>query len=113
LELTLGIMLAVLGAALLHAAWNAMLKGGSDTMLDMALVVAGGGLVVAPMLALVPLPAPARVPTPTMMASPAPRSSSPKRPASSASWWPLPAKAMAPVDAVKKLADLAEELART
>jgi len=62
LELTLGITLAVLGAALLHAAWNAMLKGGSDTMLDMAIVVAASGLVVVPLLPFVPLPAPASWP---------------------------------------------------
>lgn len=62
MELTLGITLAVLGAALLHATWNAMLKGGSDTMLDMALVVAASGLVVVPLLPLVPLPAPASWP---------------------------------------------------
>ena len=62
MELTLGITLAVLGAALLHAAWNAMLKGGSDTMLDMAIVVAASGLVVVPLLPFVPLPAPASWP---------------------------------------------------
>jgi len=61
-ELSLGITLAVLGAALLHAAWNAMLKGGSDTMLDMAIVVAGSGLVVVPLLPFVPPPAPASWP---------------------------------------------------
>jgi drug/metabolite transporter (DMT)-like permease len=56
LELTLGITLAVLGAALLHAAWNAMLKGGRDVMLDMGIVVAGSALVVVPALPFVPLP---------------------------------------------------------
>jgi len=62
LELTPGITLAVLGAALLHAAWNAMLKGSRDTTLDMAIVVAGSGLVVVPLLPFVPLPAPASWP---------------------------------------------------
>ncbi len=57
-ELSPGVTLAVLGAALLHAAWNAMLKGGRDTTLDMALVVAGSALVVVPLLPFVPLPAP-------------------------------------------------------
>jgi len=56
-ELSLGVTLAVLGAALLHAAWNAMLKGGRDTTLDMAIVVAGSALVVVPLLPFVPLPA--------------------------------------------------------
>ncbi len=60
--LTPGIALAVLGAALLHAAWNALLKGGRDKTLDMALVVAGSALVVLPVLPLVPLPAPASWP---------------------------------------------------
>jgi drug/metabolite transporter (DMT)-like permease len=57
-ELSPGVTLAVLGAALLHAAWNAMLKGGRDTMLDMAIVVAGSSLVVVPLLPFIPLPAP-------------------------------------------------------
>ena len=52
----------MLGAALLHAAWNAMLKGGRDTTLDMAIVVGGGALVVVPLLPFVPLPAPASWP---------------------------------------------------
>lgn len=39
-----------------------MLKGGSDTMLDMAVVVAASGLVVVPLLPFVPLPAPASWP---------------------------------------------------
>ncbi len=52
-ELTLGVTLAVLAAALLHAGWNALLKGapGGDPLLDMASVVAGSsftGIVVAP-----------------------------------------------------------------
>ena len=61
-ELSPAVTLAVLGAALLHAAWNAMLKGGRDTMLDMAIVVAGSALVVVPLLPFVPLPAPASWP---------------------------------------------------
>ena len=55
-EMSLGVTLAVLGAAMLHAAWNAMLKGGRDTTLDMAMVVAGGALVVVPLLPFIPLP---------------------------------------------------------
>jgi len=60
--MSVGVTLAVLGAALLHAAWNAMLKGGRDMMLDMAIVVAGSGLIVVPLLPFVPLPAPASWP---------------------------------------------------
>jgi len=60
--MSLGVTLAVLGAALLHASWNAMLKGGSDMTLDMANVVAGSALVVVPLLPFVPLPEPASWP---------------------------------------------------
>lgn len=56
-EMSLGVTLAVLGAALLHAAWNAMLKGGRDITLDMAIVVAFSGLIALPLLPFVPLPA--------------------------------------------------------
>ena len=46
MELTLGITLAVLGAGLLHAGWNALLKSapGGDALLDTATVVAGSSL---------------------------------------------------------------------
>jgi drug/metabolite transporter (DMT)-like permease len=45
-ELTLGITLAVLGAGLLHASWNALLKSapGGDALLDTATVVAGSSV---------------------------------------------------------------------
>src|SRR5512140_1379188 len=58
-ELSLGITLAVLGAGLLHASWNAMLKSapGGDPMLDTASVVAGSS--VCPLLPFVGVPAPA------------------------------------------------------
>jgi drug/metabolite transporter (DMT)-like permease len=54
-ELTLGVTLAVLGAGLLHAGWNALLKSapGGDPLLDTATVVAGSGawgLVVLPLV---------------------------------------------------------------
>jgi drug/metabolite transporter (DMT)-like permease len=56
-ELTLGVTLAVLGAGLLHAGWNALLKSapGGDALLDTATVVAGSGawgLVVLPLVGL-------------------------------------------------------------
>ena len=52
-ELSLAVTLAVLGAGLLHASWNALLKSapGGDPMLDTATIVAGSavwGLVVIP-----------------------------------------------------------------
>jgi len=62
LELTLGVTFAVLAAALMHAAWNALVKSGRDPLLDTALVALfGSGLAVA-LLAIVPAPAPASWP---------------------------------------------------
>ena len=45
--MSLGVTLAVLGAGLLHAGWNALLKSspGGDALLDTASVVAGGAAV--------------------------------------------------------------------
>ena len=59
--LTLGITLAVLGAGLLHASWNALLKAapGGDPMLDTASVVAGSSVCALLVLPFVPLPDPA------------------------------------------------------
>jgi drug/metabolite transporter (DMT)-like permease len=56
-DLSLGVTLAVLGAGLLHAGWNALLKAapGGDPMLDMATIVAGSavcGLVAIPFVGL-------------------------------------------------------------
>ena len=58
MELTLGVTLAVLGAGLLHASWNALLKaaGGGDPLLDTATVVAGGTFWSLVALPFVPLP---------------------------------------------------------
>jgi len=44
-QLPLPVALAVLGAALLHASWNAMLKSGGDKQLDAVGLAAGSGLV--------------------------------------------------------------------
>ena len=52
----LEVTLAVLGAALAHAVWNAMIKSSRDVLLDMTLVVFFAGLVTAPFLFVVPLP---------------------------------------------------------
>jgi drug/metabolite transporter (DMT)-like permease len=60
--LSLTVSLAVLLAALLHASWNAMIKGGSDVLLDTAAIVVGAGLVTIPFLFVVPPPAPASWP---------------------------------------------------
>lgn len=59
MELTAGVAFAVLGAALLHAAWNAILKSGRDPLLDTALIALSGTLAALPLLALVSPPDPA------------------------------------------------------
>ena len=60
--MTLEVSLAVLLAALLHASWNAMIKGGRDVLMDTAAIVVGAGVIALPCLFLVPLPAPASWP---------------------------------------------------
>jgi len=55
---TLEVSFAVLLAALLHASWNAMIKSGSDVLMDTAAIVVGAGVIALPCLLLVPLPAP-------------------------------------------------------
>jgi drug/metabolite transporter (DMT)-like permease len=64
LELTLGVTLAVLGAGLLHAGWNALLKSapGGDALLDTATVVAGSSLWGCVVVLFVGLPASAAWP---------------------------------------------------
>ena len=60
MELTLGVTLAVLGAGMLHAGWNALLKsaGGGDPLLDTATVVAGSTACSLVALPFLPLPDP-------------------------------------------------------
>ena len=67
MEISLPVTLAVLGAALLHASWNALLKGSADKQLDTVAFSIGSallGLAVA-----VWLPAPARESWPWLVAS--------------------------------------------
>ncbi|SFR46372.1 DMT family transporter [Litoreibacter janthinus] len=56
------VFFAVLAAALLHAVWNALVKGGKDKRLNMAGVVIGHLPIAVPMLAFVPAPDPAAYP---------------------------------------------------
>jgi len=57
-ELSLGVTLAVLGAAFLHALWNALLKASAgDPILDTALIVAGSAVCAFAVLPFVGLPA--------------------------------------------------------
>jgi len=51
------VFLAVIGAALLHAAWNALVKGGSNKTLSMGAVVIGHMPIAIIALPLVPFPA--------------------------------------------------------
>jgi drug/metabolite transporter (DMT)-like permease len=52
----------VLGAALLHASWNAIIKSSRDVTLDTALVAAGAAALSLPLTVFVPLPASASWP---------------------------------------------------
>jgi len=58
LELTLGVTLAVLGAGLLQAGWNALVKSatGGDPLLDTATIVAGATVCSLAIIPFVPLP---------------------------------------------------------
>ncbi|MEM9343687.1 MAG: DMT family transporter [Pseudomonadota bacterium] len=51
------VFLAVIGAAVLHAAWNALVKGGADKTLSMGAVVVGHMPIALAALPFVPLPA--------------------------------------------------------
>lgn len=60
--MTWGVTAAVLGAALLHAAWNVMVKSGADKELESYAVAATSGLLALALLPFVPLPAAASWP---------------------------------------------------
>lgn len=67
MALGLPVALAVLGAALLHASWNALVKASADKHLDTVAIAIGAGLIG---IALAPwLPAPARAAWPWLAAS--------------------------------------------
>jgi drug/metabolite transporter (DMT)-like permease len=57
--LSLGVFLAVLGAAMLHAAWNAAIKGGADRFASVLALTLASGTLSALLLPFVPAPAPA------------------------------------------------------
>jgi drug/metabolite transporter (DMT)-like permease len=56
------VMLIVLLAALMHAAWNALIKSGDNKLLDTVILVTGAGVVSAAILPLLPAPAEASRP---------------------------------------------------
>jgi len=62
MELSAGLTAAVLGGALLHAIWNAMIKASGDKLLDTALVCFGGAALMLPLLPFTAAPAPASWP---------------------------------------------------
>ena len=67
MELTLPVTLAVLGAAFLHACWNALLKSSSDKQLDTVAISVGAGVV--GLAVAIWLPPPARESWPWLAAS--------------------------------------------
>lgn len=60
--MAIDVMMAVLLGALLHAVWNAMIRGSDNRTLDTVLVVAGAGALMIATLPFIPLPAPASWP---------------------------------------------------
>ena len=67
MEITLPVTLAVLGAALLHASWNVLVKSGADKELETFNIAIGSGLVA--LVAALFLPPPARTSWPWLAAS--------------------------------------------
>src|SRR6185503_8891909 len=67
MEISLGVTLAVLGAALLHASWNVLVKSGADQQLETINIALGSG-VVGFCIAIF-LPAPAEASWPWLAAS--------------------------------------------
>src|SRR5213075_2978165 len=67
MEISLPVTLAVLGAALLHAAWNVLVKSGADKELETISIAAGSGVVA--LAAALFLPAPARASWPWLAGS--------------------------------------------
>jgi drug/metabolite transporter (DMT)-like permease len=67
MEITLPVTLAVLGAALLHASWNVLVKSGADKELETFNIAIGSGLVA--LVAALFLPPPARASWPWLAGS--------------------------------------------
>ena len=62
MEISLPVTLAVLGAALLHASWNVLVKSGTDKELETVNIAIGSGLVALVVAPFLPAPAPASWP---------------------------------------------------
>src|SRR5438067_10694124 len=67
MDMSVGVTLAVLAAALLHAAWNVLVKSGADKELETISIAAGSGVVA--LVAALFLPAPARASWPWLAGS--------------------------------------------
>lgn len=48
------VILVVLGSAMLHAVWNAIIKGGADKLVETSMKAAGGGIAVLGILPFLP-----------------------------------------------------------
>jgi drug/metabolite transporter (DMT)-like permease len=57
MEISPLVTVLVLGAALLHASWNAIIKSSRDVLLDTALVAAGASILSLPVIVAAPMPA--------------------------------------------------------
>ena len=51
------VILVILGSALFHAAWNAVIKGGTDTLFETVMKTSSGGIISACLLPFLPAPA--------------------------------------------------------
>jgi drug/metabolite transporter (DMT)-like permease len=60
--MTLGLALAVLASAVLHALWNSFVKVGRDRLATVVAILVTGGVVSAPFAAMSPLPNPESLP---------------------------------------------------
>src|ERR1041385_6426157 len=67
MDMSVGVTLAVLGAALLHAVWNVLVKSAADKELETISIAAGSGVVA--LAAALFLPAPARASWPWLAGS--------------------------------------------
>ena len=52
------VIFVILGSAIFHAAWNAVIKGGTNTLYETVLKTSGGGILSACLLLFIPAPAP-------------------------------------------------------
>lgn len=56
MEYSLPVFLTVLGAAVLHAGWNALVRGGNDPLLHTAAIVIWTGVIAVPFVIILPVP---------------------------------------------------------